>query len=100
MDEGSFSYSPFTIYYLPCYSVEREVTEIMSAFLKTAGRWGGVLTVIVLLITLLRQLISLVSFLFIAIKAMIVIAFIGLVLVMIFLVMRGRQERRREAEDI
>lgn len=72
----------------------------MSAFLKSAGRWGGVLTIIVLVITLLRQLISLVGFLFIAIKAMIVIAFIGLVLLMIFLVMRGRAERRREAEDI
>jgi len=72
----------------------------MSSFLKVAGRWGGILTVIVLVITLLRQLISLVSFLFVAIKAMIVIAFIGLVLLMIYLVMRGRSERRREAEDI
>ncbi|HEX8708397.1 MAG TPA: hypothetical protein VF723_09165 [Pyrinomonadaceae bacterium] len=68
----------------------------MSALLKTAGRWGGVLTVILLVITLLRQLISLVSFLLVAIKAFIVIAFIGLVLVMIVLAMRGRTRRRRE----
>ena len=72
----------------------------MAAFFKMAGRWGGILTVIALLIVLLRQLISLVGFLFIAVKAVIVMAFIGLVLLMIFLVLRGRSERRREAEDI
>ena len=72
----------------------------MSAFVKTAGRWGGILTIIVLVITLLRQLISLVGFLLVAVKAAIVIAFIGLILLMIILVMRGRSQRRREAEDI
>lgn len=72
----------------------------MSPFLKTAGRLGGILTVIALVIVLLRQLISLVSFLLVAFKAVIVIAFIGLVLVMIMLVLRGRSRRNREAEDI
>ena len=72
----------------------------MSAFLKAAGRWGGVLTIIALVIVLLRQLISLVSFLLVAMKAVIVMAFIGMVLVMIVLVLRGRSARRREAEDI
>jgi uncharacterized membrane protein len=72
----------------------------MSAFLKVAGRWGGVLTIIVLVIALLRQLISLVGFLLVAVKAAIVMAFIGLILVMIVLVLRGRSQRRREAEDI
>jgi uncharacterized membrane protein len=72
----------------------------MSAFLKAAGRWGGVLTIIALVIVLLRQLISLVSFLLVAMKAVIVMAFIGLVLVMIVLVLRGRSARKREAEDI
>ena len=72
----------------------------MSVFLKAAGRWGGILTIIVLMITLLRQLISLVGFLFVAVKAIIVMAFIGLVLLMIILVLRGRSQRRREAEDI
>jgi uncharacterized membrane protein len=73
---------------------------MMSSFLKATGRWGGILTIITLVIVLLRQLISLVSFLFIAVKAMIVIAFIGLVLVMIFLVLKGRSDRKREAEGI
>jgi uncharacterized membrane protein len=72
----------------------------MSAFIKTAGRWGGILMIIALVITLLRQLISLVGFLLIAIKAIVVMAFIGLILLMIILVLRGRSQRRREAEDI
>lgn len=72
----------------------------MSVFLKTAGRWGGVLTIIVLVITLLRQLISLVGFLLVAFKAIIIMAFVGLILLMIILVMRGRSRNRREAEDM
>jgi hypothetical protein len=72
----------------------------MSAFLKTAGRWGGVLTIIVLVITLLRQLISLVGFLLVAFKVVIIMGFVGLILLMIILVMRGRSRSRREAEDM
>jgi hypothetical protein len=72
----------------------------MSSFLKATGRWGGILTVIALVIVLLRQLISLIGFLMVAIKAVIFMAFIGLVLVMIILVLRGRSQRKREAENI
>jgi hypothetical protein len=72
----------------------------MSVFLKTAGRWGGILTIIVLVITLLRQLISLVGFLLVAFKVAIIMAFVGLILLMLILVMRGRSQRRREAEDL
>jgi uncharacterized membrane protein len=72
----------------------------MSSFLKATGRWGGILTIIALVIVLLRQLISLIGFLMIALKAVIVMAFIGLVLVMVVLLLRGRSQRRREAEDI
>lgn len=72
----------------------------MSVFLKTAGRWGGILTIILLVITLLRQLISLVGFLLVAFKIAIIMAFVGLILLMIILVMRGRSQRRRDAEDL
>ncbi|HYJ45695.1 MAG TPA: hypothetical protein VEV81_03705 [Pyrinomonadaceae bacterium] len=72
----------------------------MASFLKATGRWGGILTIIALVIVLLRQLISLIGFLMIALKAVIVMAFIGLVLVMVVLLLRGRSQRRREAEDI
>lgn len=72
----------------------------MSSSLKAAGRWGGVFVIIALVITLLRQVISLVGFLLFALKALIVIAFVGLVLLMIILVLRGRSRSRAQAEDI
>lgn len=71
----------------------------MTAFLKAAGRWGGIVTIIALVIVLLRQLISLAGFLLVAVKALIVIAFIALLLVMVVLVLRGRSRRSRDAED-
>ena len=73
----------------------------MSATLKAAGRWGGIFVIIALVITLLRQIISLVGFFLFALKALIVLAFVGLVLVMIVLVLRGRSRRSGDrAEDI
>ncbi len=74
--------------------------KVMTAFLKVAGRWGGIITLILLIVTLLRQLISLVTFLLVAIKVAIVVAFIGLMLLIVLSILRGRQSRRREAEDI
>jgi uncharacterized membrane protein len=72
----------------------------MSAFLVTLGRWGGILTIILLVITLLRQLIAFVSFLMIAIKAIIVIVFFGLLFMIALSILRERSKRRRQAEDI
>jgi uncharacterized membrane protein len=72
----------------------------MSAFLKIFGRFGGIITLIILLITLVRQLISLVGFLLAAIKIGIVVAFIGLMLLIVMSIMRGRARHRREEADI
>ena len=72
----------------------------MSAFIATAGRWGGIMAVILLVITLLKQLIALVSFIMVAIKIMIVIAFVALMLLVVMMMMRGRSQRRREAEEL
>ncbi len=72
----------------------------MSAFIKTFGRWGGILTMILLVITLLRQLIALVGFLLFAIKVTVVVAFVGLLLLIVFAMLRGRTRRRRDLEDI
>jgi hypothetical protein len=72
----------------------------MSALFVTFGRWGGILTLIALLIVLIKQLIAFVGFLMFAIKIAIVFAFIGLILVIIVAMMRGRKHRRREAEDM
>jgi hypothetical protein len=72
----------------------------MLSFLATTGRWGGILTIIVLVIALLKQLIAFVGFLMFAIKVGIVLAFIGLFLLIIFAILRGRSQRRRESEDL
>ncbi len=72
----------------------------MSALIKTFGRWGGILTMILLVITLLKQLIALVGFLLFAIKVSVVVAFVGLFLLIVFAMLRGRSRRRRDLEDI
>lgn len=71
---------------------------IMSALLTTCGRWGGILTLIALLIVLVKQLIALVGFLLFALKIAIVIAFVGMLLIIVLSMLRGRGRRRREAE--
>ena len=72
----------------------------MSSFLLTAGRWGGIATLILLLIALVKQLITLVGFIMFFLKAALILAFVGLMLLIIVLMMRTRGRRRREAEDI
>jgi hypothetical protein len=64
------------------------------------GRWGGILTLIILLIALVKQLIAFVGFLMFAIKVGIVLAFIALFLLIIIAILRGRSQRRRDLEDI
>ncbi|HVF49214.1 MAG TPA: hypothetical protein VNA19_03965 [Pyrinomonadaceae bacterium] len=71
----------------------------MSALLLTAGRWGGIVTIIVLVIALLKQVIAFIGFLMFAIKAALVIAFVGLMLLIVLAMLRGR-DRRRRAEEI
>ena len=72
----------------------------MSVFLKAAGRWGGIVTIILLVITLLKQLIALVGFVMFAIKVAIVLVFIALMLLIVVMMLRTRSQRRREAEEL
>lgn len=72
----------------------------MSSLLMAFGRWGGILTLIILLIALVKQLIAFVGFLMFAIKVGIVLAFIALFLLIIIAILRGRSQRRRDLEDI
>lgn len=72
----------------------------MLAFLKVAGRLGGVITLLLLLVTLVRQLISLVGFLLAAIKIGIVVFFVGIFLMIALSIFRDRARRRREAEEV
>jgi cobalamin biosynthesis protein CobD/CbiB len=65
--------------------------------LTTLGRWGGIATIILLVITLLRQLVALVSFLMIAIKAALLIAFLGLIVLIALSMLKDK--RRRSPEE-
>lgn len=71
----------------------------MTALLATLGRWGGILTLIALLIVLVKQLIAFVAFLMIALKIVIVIAFVGVFLLIVLTMLRSRGRRRREAGE-
>lgn len=68
----------------------------MPVWLLTAGKWGGIITIIALVITLLKQIIELVGFLMFAIKIVLVLGFVGLVVTIGFLAIRTWQQRRRE----
>ena len=71
----------------------------MAALLQIAGRWGGILTVIALVITLLTALIKFVAFMMAAIKILIVVVFVGLMIIIVVTFLNGRRKHRREAED-
>ncbi|MEA2173767.1 MAG: hypothetical protein QOD00_1359 [Blastocatellia bacterium] len=71
----------------------------MLALLKIASRWGGILTLIVLLIALVRQLISLVTFFLFALKIGVVVVFVLLMLLIVVLIFRSRGQRRREEAE-
>lgn len=72
----------------------------MSGFMWTAGKWGGIATIIVLVIALLKQLIAFISLIMFALKAGLVIAFIGLMLLIVLTMLRGRGRRRHTADEI
>jgi hypothetical protein len=72
----------------------------MSSFLVTAGRWGGIATIILLVIALLKQLIAFVGFIMFAIKAALVLAFVALMLLIVVLMLRTRSQRRREEVEL
>lgn len=64
--------------------------------LRTAGRWGGILTLIALVITFVKSLIGFVGFLTMAIKMLIAVAFIGVFALVGYLALKSWQERRRD----
>ena len=72
----------------------------MFAFLKTASPWGGLLTIILLVIVLLRQLIAFIGFLMFAIKVGIVLLFVGLMLLIVISFLRSRSRRHSETGDL
>jgi hypothetical protein len=68
----------------------------MSGLLMAAGRLGSIAALVALLLVLVKQLIALVGFLMVALKIAIVIAFVGLMLLIVITFLSARNRRRRE----
>ena len=61
---------------------------------------GGITALILLVITLLGSLITLGGFLLGAIKALIVVIFVAVIVMIVFSIVRDRSRRHREVRDI
>ena len=66
------------------------------AFMKAAGKWGGIFVLIALLITLVKSLIAFVGFITFAVKILIVVAFVVVILAVGFLVFKGITDAKRK----
>jgi hypothetical protein len=69
------------------------------AILAAFGRGGAVIALILLVVALLKQLIVMVGFLLALIKFAIVIAFVLMMGLIVFAIMRDRSRRKREAAE-
>ncbi|MFN6964216.1 MAG: hypothetical protein ACK4S4_10685 [Pyrinomonadaceae bacterium] len=70
----------------------------MPLWMKAAGKWSGILVIIALLITLLKQLIAFIGFLTGAIKLMIIVLFVLVIVGVGLMVLRGSRDNRRRSE--
>jgi uncharacterized membrane protein (DUF373 family) len=70
----------------------------MMTMLRVAGKWGGILTLIALAIFVLRQLIIFIGFVTFAIKAALVLAFLGLLLGVAYLIFKSWSDRKKEEQ--
>jgi predicted membrane protein len=70
------------------------------AILAAFGRGGAVLAVVLLVVALLKQLIVMVGFLLAIIKFAIVVAFIGMLVMIVLAIMRDRSRRKNEASGL
>ncbi len=72
----------------------------MLGFARAGGLLGAIAALVALLIILVKQLIARVGFLMFVLKVGIVIAFVGLMLLIVITFLTTRRKRRREAEEI
>jgi uncharacterized membrane protein len=67
-------------------------------YAAATGSWGSILVLITLIIALVKQLIAFIGFLTFAIKAIIVLAFVALILGVGLMVFRTWSRNRRQKE--
>ncbi|HXG84488.1 MAG TPA: hypothetical protein VNI84_10715 [Pyrinomonadaceae bacterium] len=70
----------------------------MPVWFKAAGKWGSVFVILALIVTLLKQVIAFVGFLTMAIKFIVIIAFVGLIVGIGFALLRTRSANRQTKE--
>jgi hypothetical protein len=70
----------------------------MPVWMKAAGKWGGILVLIALLISLLKTIITFIGFLTGAIKLLILLAFVALIIAIGVMVLKGWKEARRNRD--
>lgn len=64
--------------------------------MKAAGKWGSILVLIALLITLVKNLIVFIGFITGAIKILIIVVFVALILGVGFLIVKGFSNSRKK----
>jgi len=69
------------------------------AILAALGRGGAVMALILLVVALLKQLIMLVGFLLALIKFAIVVAFVGVMIMIVLAIWRSRAREKREMNE-
>ena len=74
------------------------VITLVTLGLKTEAGWGSILVLIAMVIALVKQLIAFIGFLTFAIKAIVVLAFIAVILGVGILVFRTWSSSRRQKE--
>ena len=67
----------------------------MPIWMKAAGKWGSILVIIALIITLLKNLIAFIGFLTFAFKVLIILLFVAVIVGVGFLILRAISEKRR-----
>jgi hypothetical protein len=70
----------------------------MPVWMKAAGKWGSILVIIALIITLLKNLIAFIGFLTFAFKVLIFLLFAAVIVGVGYLILRGISEKRRNRD--
>ena len=70
----------------------------MPLWVRAAGKWGSILVVIALIITLLKQLIAFIGFITVAVKFLIILVFVAVIVGVGFLILKGLNDSRRKKD--
>lgn len=70
----------------------------MPVWMKAAGKFGSILVLIALAITLLKQLIAFIGFLTVVVKILVIVVFAALIIGVGVMILRGMRDNRRKKE--